>query len=759
MGSSLNKPLGVKSQDYENQQSMYFDPWKIQGVESTFHSARSVTHRRRNHRLSPLEKLKMKNIQSLNFSVTDNLLLRSENEKVTRGRHLQKTFGKWILCLILGVVVGCIAYIIKTIVGLLQNLKFHFANQYVMEGLKTKAFFTYFGLNIMYVLLSCIVVIVSGPMSSSSGIPEVKGYLNGVKVPKSMTFKSLFGKIVSLTLSYSSGLFLGPEGPFIHIGSAVGAGISQIKSSMFNLYPKLFSSYRNDRDKRDFTSIGAATGIAAAFGAPIGGVLFSIEEVSSFWSSQLTWRTFFCCMIATFTSNFLLQGSGTSPVLHDTGLLTFGFSRSYLYRYSELAMFCLLGVIGGLLGALFVFLNIHLNKWRKDRLSNNPWYRLIEALTVIIITSIVCFYASFLFECKYLSNIVVEPSVCEDQSNTEMVTFFCPPGMYNELASLLFVNPDSALRRLYSRTINMFTLPPLIVFTLISFLLSIWTSGLWVAGGLFVPMMMIGAGFGRFTGQVIGLWFSGIDSSIYALVGSAAMMAGYCRMTISLVVIMVELTEGTQYLVPLILAVMIAKWVGDFFGQSLYEHLMEQKYIPFLQSLPPHATSNVRVTTIMTKQVDVLPEVASVSLILQMLKSNNHNGFPIINTGEDGTKRLYRGMMLRQHILVLLDNKVWYHGDNGINQEIYLDETFDYEKFQYEVQKKPPPVNDLHFTPAEMENLIDFRPYMNSSGITIHNTFSFGEAYKLYRTCGIRHLPVIDINNEVVGIITRKDLL
>lgn len=53
---------------------------------------------------------------------------------------------------------------------------------------------------------------------------------------------------------------------------------------------------------RNFISAGAAAGVASAFGAPVGGLLFSMEEVSSFWNMKLSWQTFFCCMVSTFTT-------------------------------------------------------------------------------------------------------------------------------------------------------------------------------------------------------------------------------------------------------------------------------------------------------------------------------------------------------------------------------------------------------------------------------------------------------------------------
>lgn len=86
------------------------------------------------------------------------------------------------------------------------------------------------------------------------------------------------------------------------------------------------------------------------------------------------------------------------------------------------------------------------------------------------------------------------------------------------------------------------------------------------------------------------------------------MMSGFSRSTISLVVIMMELTESnetelnyfctkinadTQFLLPIMLAVMCAKWVGDAFNKSIYEEWLEQKSIIFLDPKPPRSTSTM----------------------------------------------------------------------------------------------------------------------------------------------------------------------
>jgi H+/Cl- antiporter ClcA len=137
------------------------------------------------------------------------------------------------------------------------------------------------------------------PVSGGSGIPEIKCFLNGIDLPRVVRIKTLLCKVIGVTFSVAAGLPVGKEGPMVLSGAVVAASISQGRTKFWGVDTSFskFSDFRNDKEKRDFVACGAAAGMCSAFGAPIGGVLFSLEEGASYWSTMLTWRAFFCAMI------------------------------------------------------------------------------------------------------------------------------------------------------------------------------------------------------------------------------------------------------------------------------------------------------------------------------------------------------------------------------------------------------------------------------------------------------------------------------
>lgn len=168
----------------------------------------------------------------------------------------------------------------------------------------------------------------------------------------------------------------------IHSGAVVAAGISQGKTTSLSKDFHFFNYFREDHEKRDFVSGGAAAGVAAAFGAPMGGVLFSLEEGSSFWNQSLTWRIFFASMISTFTLNVVLSAyhgfpgkllnakvftrltSNFTGQLTYSGLLNFGAFPNMSYEFFEIPLFVLLGAVGGIFGAIFNYVNLKLTLFR-----------------------------------------------------------------------------------------------------------------------------------------------------------------------------------------------------------------------------------------------------------------------------------------------------------------------------------------------------------------------------------------------------------
>jgi chloride channel 3/4/5 len=243
--------------------------------------------------------------------------------------------------------------------------------------------------------------------AAGSGVAEVRVILSGFVLHGFLGLKTLIIKTMGLILSVASGLSLGKEGPYVHIATCVG-----------NIACRLFAKYdRNDAKRREVLSAAAAAGVAVAFGAPLGGVLFGLEEVAYFFPAKTLFRTFFCCITAALTLKFL-NPYGTHKIVM--------FQVRYLvdWEYFEIISFIMVGVFGGAAGALFIKASRH---WAKTfrRIPVIKAYPLLEVVLVALVTGLIGYWNVFtkLPVAKLLYNLAAP---CDDRDNNLEDLGLCP---------------------------------------------------------------------------------------------------------------------------------------------------------------------------------------------------------------------------------------------------------------------------------------------------------------------------------------------
>ena len=141
-----------------------------------------------------------------------------------------------------------------------------------------------------------------GPGAAGSGVAEMIGYMNGVNYPGFLGINTLITKIFGVVMAVSAKLCIGKEGPLAHIGANWGVLAAYIPGFGFE-------SMRNDFSKRQLIAAGGSAGVSAAFGAPIGGAMFSFEMsmAGTFWNFKMLWYTFIMCSFSVLVLA-LLQG-------------------------------------------------------------------------------------------------------------------------------------------------------------------------------------------------------------------------------------------------------------------------------------------------------------------------------------------------------------------------------------------------------------------------------------------------------------------
>ncbi|KAF8910368.1 chloride channel [Mucidula mucida] len=558
--------------------------------------------------------------------------------------------------------------------------------------------------------------------AAGSGIPEIKTILSGFVIHGYLGGRVLFTKSVGLALSVASGLSLGKEGPFVHIASCIG-----------NIVSRFHSKYENNEAKRrEILSAACAAGVAVAFGAPIGGTLFSLEEVSYFFPPKLLLR-------------------------HDRGhhledARSFGTGKLVLFQVTydkdwhayELLPFLFWGVYG----AYFSKLNY---RWSRH-VRNGTWLKthpIIEVLLVTIVTAAFCFLNPYtrMGGTELVYNLFAE----------------CRTGSGNSHEGLCVLNPGS-FEHIWP------VCQAILVAMFVKGALTVVTFGIKVPAGIFIPTLGVGACAGRVLGIFVQylqinhpdapvvITSTGIVPGLYAMVGAAATLSGVTRTTVSLAVIMFELTDTLTYAVPVMLSVLVAKTVADALEpKGIYDLVIDLSQLPYLDSKVEYTWGNLTISDVTVRDVEAIRvdqsnTVESLRDQLQDLVSmgNDDGGFPILRTyGEDDGLRMigYIGANELEHALSVV-------ADNA-DSEVHFHTTSSY----YHSMASSSISSLLENAQDHSNDPFDFSIYMDQAPLTVQSNSPLEMVHQLFVKLGARYVVVNDADGLYEGIIDKKTWL
>lgn len=661
------------------------------------------------HTFTAKEKRRLMDAESIDYLAPSSRVYKHWLSQQAWGRH----WDRWLVMACIGLVLGIVGFSMHYLISFFSFIKYHgtrwlLVRTHVIIGWM---FNVSFSLGLVYA--STWLVVHVAPEAAGSGVPEVMAYLNGCDIPNIFNLKTLVVKFLSAALAVGSGLPVGPEGPMVHIGATVAAGLSQGHSTHLGWDSGLLRRFQNPKDKRDFVTAGAAVGVATAFSAPVGGLLFMFEELASFWQQSLGWQIFFACMISVFTADTLHSGvsalkEGTFGLFDDEASTVFFEVQTQLATHA-MAMIpaAVCGLVAGLLAIVFTFVNLRVTRMRSELLCTKK-AKMMEPCILIIVFITIGTILPLFFPCVPTQCVIIQGEstpVCPEgtppriqrivEDSIELYTCspdaatsdippdwdtdpsqsnITVPKSYNELATLMSVTGEDSIRHLLSRgTHREFGYAAILCMLVFYFIGAAIAAGSAISSGTFVPMLLIGACIGRLVGLVTvniaashgagsdgappGVFlppspWAWIDPGAFALIGAGAFMGGVTRMTLALAVIMMEMSNDVRILLPAMVAIMLAKWVADAGCHSLYHGLLAVKCVPFLPKEPVTSSSLelLEVRHVMAKPVVTLHEKMVLRDILDVLKSTTHNGFPIVSTAGDN----FVGLVTRDHLLKLL---------------------------------------------------------------------------------------------------------
>jgi CIC family chloride channel protein len=354
------------------------------------------------------------------------------------------------------------------------------------------------------------------PYASGSGIPQVEGALTEQLPPAPAHL--ILVKFLGGLLAIGSGLALGREGPSVQMGAVIA-----------HMAGGLFA--RSWPDRRVLLAAGAGAGLAVAFNAPIAGAIFVLEELVRRFDTRVAIAALGASATAILIARLFL---GDAPDFH-VAVTDHGSAATGPLAYAAAAtwpLFVVLGVVAGLVAVLY-------NR------------ALLGAIAVT----------------DWLDRWPIELQAAMIGAAVGILAWFAPG---------LVGGGDDITRQVLAGEATVALLP--LAFA-VRFGLGAISYAAATPGGLFAPMLVLGAQLGLFCGALCRMAFPDldIDPTVFAVVGMAAFFTGVVQAPVTGIVLVIEMTAGFTALLPVLAACFAAMLVPNLLRSApIYESLRER---------------------------------------------------------------------------------------------------------------------------------------------------------------------------------------
>ncbi|MCB0118368.1 MAG: H(+)/Cl(-) exchange transporter ClcA [Anaerolineales bacterium] len=355
-------------------------------------------------------------------------------------------------------------------------------------------------------VIAAFLAIHYAPETSGSGIPHLEAVLHRFRT---IEWKRVLPiKFIGGVLAMGSGLALGREGPTVQMGGAVGDMISRFLKV-------------SPRERLTLISSGVGAGLAAAFNAPLSGLVFVLEEVRRDFQPIVFGAAFVAAVIADIVARI---GAGPFPI--------FTVPAYETPPLASLPLFALLGLVTGALGVVF----------NKGLLGSLDFYgRLPSRFTL--------------------------PAAALTGAFVGLAGWFSPLliGSGHDLAEAVLTGN--------------FLLKSIPLFFVVRFMLTITSYSTGAPGGIFAPLLVLGALIGLGIGMIAHDLMPNVVPipAVFAVVGMAAYFTAIVRAPLTGIMLIVEMTGNYAQMLPLLVSCFCAYAVAEFLKDlPIYESLLER---------------------------------------------------------------------------------------------------------------------------------------------------------------------------------------